>query len=135
MKIKPDTWLTIGAVGAGGYLLYKLFGGVSQVAKDANDSVVNSIAKWFTNLPAADINTGNVILPNGASVAMNTLSSSGTVRATTNPDGSAGASFQWQGATYYLNSPSDASGNWQASTSPGGAVDFGVTGSGASGGW
>jgi hypothetical protein len=110
-------WLIIGAVAGGVYLAYKLFGGAAQVANTANNAInqgASALANWYVKLTSsgAAIPTGMIILPNGAAVPVSQLQVSPV------PGGGNSAMFNYGGATYYLNSPHDANGNWEASTAP-----------------
>ena len=132
--IDINTLLILAAVGIGGYLLVKALGGLKKVADAGTSAAADVYLRMFPNPPAM-VPQGAVVLPNGTAVPLDTLSATGTVQPTTQADGTPGATFVWQGARYYLNAPSDANGNWQASSTMGAAVDFGVTASGATGGW
>lgn len=56
MKIRPDTWVTLGVVGVGGYLLYQLLSKAKDQFTGAYDSARDAVASGLYALfgPALD---------------------------------------------------------------------------------
>lgn len=128
-----NTLLILAGIGIGGYVLVKALGGLKKVTDGTSSAIANTWAAL--TLPGADVPQGSVILPDGRAVSMAQLSATGSVQPTTQSDGNPGVTFVWQGARYWINSPSDATGVWQAWGSADGGMDFGMTPSTAPGGW
>jgi hypothetical protein len=111
-SINYKSVLLIAAVVIGGlWLVKKLSGGVAAIT----GSVVNPLADFYVYLTSqgAMIPSGIVLLPNGTTLPV----AQAAPRTVPNSNS---ASFVYAGTTYYLNTPSDANGNWAASLTLGG---------------
>jgi hypothetical protein len=105
-------WVWALGVGGVGYLLYKAWGGLSAAGSAATNAVSSAIANAWLSLPLVGLPPamqvlGNVKLPDGTLVPLNSLSS-GQIRQNSN-DVYANVS-----GTIYQLSPSDAQGNYPA---------------------
>jgi len=109
---KTSDTLQLALLAAGAYLLYRLWNTASSAVASVTAKPVTAAAQAYVNLTTPGIQTvGNVILPDGTPIPV------GTVNPSPIP-GSTSATFSYLGQQYYLNSPSDAAGNWQADTLP-----------------
>lgn len=103
----------LGLLGAGAYVLYKLFAGVIGGVAAATNTITAPLANLYVRLSTSGspIPQGIILLPNGETVPVANLQ----VRPI---PGSNRATFTYNYATYYLNTPHDQYGNWAASTTP-----------------
>lgn len=110
--MKTADYILLGALAAAAYWLYKKLPNVTAPIVNPVADAYAAASYYATNLNTGEQSqlTGMVILPDGSTVAMTSL----TVKPIA---GSNGAYFSWQGSTYYLCSPSDSNGNWTAQTS------------------
>jgi hypothetical protein len=109
---KIPWWVWALGLGGVGYLLYKSFSGVTAAMTTATAPVASTIADiWlslpFVGLPANMQVLGNVTLPTGTQIPMNSLV--GKIRQDANGNVYANVS----GSIYQL-SPSDSQGNYPA---------------------
>lgn len=109
----PVTWLVLGV---GAYLLYKVWSAGSAVTgtlSTAGNAVTTAIAKAYvaaTSGPAVTV-AGSVVLSNGQEVPVSALTN---VQPTTLPDGTASATFSYQGTNYQFTGPADETGTYYA---------------------
>lgn len=114
MSSRIPWWVwAIGVTGAG-YIIYKMWGGISAAGSAATNAVSSAIANaWLSlpmfSLPPAMEVLGNVKLPTGTLVPLNSLSS-GQIRT----DSSGNNVYANVSGTIYQLSPSDAQGNFPA---------------------
>jgi hypothetical protein len=113
LKIPWWVW----AIGAGGvaYILYKSLGAVGAAASTAVSTVSSGIANAWLSLPLVGLPPtmnvlGNVLLPNGTLVPLNSLQGGDIRNDTSNPPN---VLANIQGTIYQL-SPSNAQGNFPA---------------------
>jgi hypothetical protein len=108
-KESPFDLAELALLGFGIYLLWQLLGKAGSAASAGISSAAKAYVNLTSSAPASA--TGNIILPNGASIPASSVTP--TFVGSSNV-----AQFSYQGQTYYLNTPHDANGNWQADTSP-----------------
>lgn len=103
-------WLLVAGIGGIAYWLYKKLPQITckPVTAAANAYACATYFAQNFNTGEQSQLTGAVILPDGSSVAMTQLQ----VRSV---PGYNAATFIYNATRYYLNNPSDANGNWQAS--------------------
>lgn len=109
---KIPWWVWALGLGGVGYLLYKSFSGVASTVTNATSGVASTIANVWLSLPGLELPPamqvlGNVVLPSGTQVALNSLV--GKIR----QDASGNVYANISGMIYQL-SPSDSSGNYPA---------------------
>lgn len=109
--MKASNLFLLGVAGIGVYYVYKAISGATNLASNAVNaatcSISSGIADFWNSLTLNSCvmaTQGNVVLPNGAQVALSSL-----------PVGTncSGTYVQYQGGVYQL-SPSDSNGNWPA---------------------
>jgi hypothetical protein len=105
--MKASDLFILGAVGIGLYYLYRTLSAASAGVNSATCAVSSGIANVWNSLTlGCNIQlSGNVVFPNGAQVAINSL----PVRS----DCAGNVYVQYQGGVYQL-SPSNSCGNWPA---------------------
>lgn len=104
MSVNAKDLATWALLGGAVYLLLKVTGGANQAIKTAADWYVK-----FTS-PASPVPQGAVLMPDGSTIPVASLN------ILPDPTGT-GAYFDYNLRRWYLNTPSDANGNWLASTS------------------
>lgn len=107
--MKTDTVILLGAIGIGGYLLYKYLNKGVNYVEDKTANAYTDITDWIAG--RHDIQAtiaGAAVFPSGARVPLSNL----TVTPFNGPNGFE-ARITYQGRTYSL-SPHDASGNYPA---------------------
>jgi hypothetical protein len=114
MSSRAPWWVWAIGIGGVGYVLYKLWGGFAQTANTATNAVSSAIANIWLSLPLVGLPAnmqvlGNVKLPDGTLVPLNSLSS-GQIR----QQGS--TVLANVSGTIYQLAPSDSQGNYPATS-------------------
>lgn len=112
MSSRVPWWVWALGVSGAGYLLYKMWGGLSAAGSAATNAASSAIANAWLSLPLVGLPPsmqvlGSVQLPDGTLVALNTLSN-GQIR-----QSGANVLANVAGMIYQL-SPSNAQGNYPA---------------------
>lgn len=113
MSSRAPWWVWAIGIGGVGYVLYKMWGGISSAGSGVTNAVSSAIANAWLSLPLVGLPPamqvlGNVKLPSGTLVPLNSLSS-GQIRT----DASNNVYANVSGTIYQL-SPSDSQGNYPA---------------------
>lgn len=116
----PDTGtvLNLALLGAGAYVFYvyvwPLISKAAGAVKSGAQAVANPLANTYLALTAPSgpaLANAMVVLDSGAEVPVSSLQN---VRPTTLPDGTASATFTYQGVKYQFTGPSDETGTYYA---------------------
>jgi hypothetical protein len=110
------TLAQIAMLGGLAYLFYKY---VWPLFNKGAGAVAGPIAKAYvavTSGPAITA-TNQVMLPNGTAIPMQQIGATGTLKDTTQPDGTPSATFTWQGVNYTIIGGADDTGTYYAQAS------------------
>jgi hypothetical protein len=96
-------------------VLKTAFTGVQAAAGAIASPIANAYVA-LTSGPAITA-TNQVMLPDGTVVPMQQIGSTGTLKDTTQPDGTPSATFTWQGVNYTIVGGADETGTYYAQAS------------------
>jgi hypothetical protein len=108
--VSTEDLIKLGLIAGIGYLIYRAWGAVSAGVAAVTNVPVTAAAQAYVNLTSSPsmVAQGNVVLPDGTSVPISSLSPQPVA-------GTNSASVSYMGSQYYLNTPSDPTdGNWYA---------------------
>lgn len=105
----------LAVLGAGAYLFYKY---VWPLLNKGTQAVATPIANAYVALTSGPaIQAANqVMLPDGTDVPMQQIGATGTLKDTTQPDGTPSATFTWKGTPYIIIGGADDTGTYYAQT-------------------
>lgn len=107
---------TLAMIGGLGYLFYKY---VWPLLHKGTQAIATPIANAYVALTSGPpIQAANqVMLPDGTDIPMQQIGATGTLKDTTQPDGTPSATFTWQGVSYIIVGGADDTGTYYAQTS------------------
>lgn len=108
--------LQLAALVGGAYLFYKY---VWPLLNKGTQAVATPIANAYVALTSGPaIQAANqVMLPDGTDIPMQQIGATGTLKDTTQPDGTPSATFTWKGVSYNIVGGADDTGTYYAQTS------------------
>ena len=103
-------------VGGLAYLFYKY---VWPLIHKGTSAVATPIANAYVALTTEPAITAanQVMLPDGTDIPMQQIGATGTLKDTTQPNGTPSATFTWQGVSYLITGGADESGTYYAQAS------------------
>jgi hypothetical protein len=106
----------IAMLGGLAYLFYKYVWPLFNKGASAVASPIANAYVALTSGPAITA-TKQVMLPDGTDIPMQQIGATGTLKDTTQPDGTPSATFTWQGVNYTIIGGADDTGTYYAQAS------------------